>query len=90
MDATLCRRLAAVLSSPFYFDYLTLQDDPDKVRGDMERVCTEAVTEDKLPEPMQRFFQTCDRSIEIAKSKGYRYPYTSDQINDVMEAMSDD
>lgn len=89
MQADLCRRLAVVAQSPMYRNYSTRQNDPNAFFKQIEQVCINANTEDQLPTEMKNFFKVCDRSIEVADQKGFRYPYTQAQIEQVMEAMSD-
>lgn len=74
MDAELSRATARVFNSPLWA-YTALQkggkfsDGLQTYRQRITDECVKAVTLTALPEPMQAYFNQCDRSYEIAAQK---------------------
>ncbi len=79
MDASLSRRTALVMQSPLWLS----QSSPEASQNLID-MCVKANTFDGLPKNVQKFYETCEQSTEIAHRKGYRYPYSADEIADVL------
>lgn len=79
MDAELSRRTAIVMQSPLY-----LSQASEASKKMLIDLCVQAVFFDKLPQEMQFYFEQCEQSIELAKQKGFRYPYTEAEIVEVV------